>query len=111
MSVPRYPGEHLLDQLGMPARSAAPAGSEARFPDGGSWRTELPSCEGPEVLAAALEEIDRLEVPIHRISQGSGIWMITDAEITEMVKACEERALELCPFVGPPRKLDIGPRG
>jgi hypothetical protein len=108
MSPSRYPGEHLLDRLGMPARGAAPAGSEARFPDGGSWRTELPSCEGPEVLAAALEEIDRLEVPVHRVSQGSGIWMLTDAEITEMVKACEEREIELCLFVGPRGTWDIG---
>jgi hypothetical protein len=108
MSVPRYPGEHLLEGLGIPERDTAPAGSAARFPDGGSWRTELPSCEGPEVLIAALEEMDRLQVPIHRISQGSGIWMLTDAEITEMVKACGDRDIELCLFVGPRGTWDIG---
>src|SRR3569833_3853142 len=108
MSLSRQPGEHLLDRLGMPARAAAPDGSAARFPVGGGWRTELPSCEGPEVLAAAVEEIDRLEVPVHRISQGSGIWMLTDAEITEMTTACEERDIELCLFVGPRGTWDVG---
>jgi hypothetical protein len=108
MSLSRYPGEHLLDRLGMPARGPAPAGSAVRFPDGGSWRAELPSCEGPEVLAAALAEIDRLDVPVHRISQGSGIWMLTDAEITEMVKACDERGIELCLFLGPRGTWDVG---
>lgn len=108
MSVWRYPGEHLLDGLGMPARGPAPASSAARFPDGGSWRTELPSCEGPEALEAAFAEMDRLEVPIHRISQGSGVWMLTDAEITEMVKACDERGVELCLFLGPRGTWDVG---
>ena len=28
-------------------------------------------------------------MPVHRISQGSGVWMLTDAEITEMVEATD----------------------
>lgn len=101
MTEPRRPGVSALQQLGLPAPAAAEPTSPYAFPDGGRWRTELPSCEGPAVLAAALAEGERLEVPLHRISQGSGVWMLTDAEITEMVKTCEEHAIELCLFLGP----------
>ncbi|MFC4909413.1 hypothetical protein [Actinomadura gamaensis] len=96
-----YPGERALAALGFPERDRGPAGSAHRFPDGGTWRTELPSCEGPAVLEAVLAESERLEVPLHRISQGSGVWMLTDAEIGEMVAACAERGVELCLFLGP----------
>ncbi|GDY53329.1 hypothetical protein SVIO_039520 [Streptomyces violaceusniger] len=54
------------------------------------------------------KEAGRLDVPIHRISQGSGVWMLTDAEITEMVEACAERNAELCLFTGPRGTWDIG---
>jgi hypothetical protein len=54
-----------------------------------------------------LKESEQLAVPVHRISQGSGVWMLTDAEITEMVAACAERD-ELCLFTGPRGTWDTG---
>ncbi|NBE55980.1 hypothetical protein, partial [Streptomyces boluensis] len=78
------------------------------FPDGGTWRTEVPSVEGPEALATVLKESARLDVPVHRISQGSGVWMLTDSEITEMVDSCAERDIELCLFTGPRGTWDTG---
>lgn len=101
MTEPRLPGASPLHELGLPVPSSTAPDSPAAFPDGGTWRTELPSCEGPAVLEAALTESDRLEVPLHRISQGSGVWMLTDAEITTMVAACAEHDIELCLFLGP----------
>lgn len=101
MTEPRLPGAAHLSRIGLPAPERQAASSPHTFPDGGAWRTELPSCEGPAVLHAALAEADRLEVPLHRISQGSGVWMLTDAEITEMVKECDDRGIELCLFLGP----------
>ncbi|MEU6038359.1 hypothetical protein ABZ801_23400 [Actinomadura sp. NPDC047616] len=105
---PRLPGEHALGELGFPARPETVPGSARAFPDGGAWRTELPSCEGPAVLAAVLDESERLDVPLHRISQGSGVWMLTDAEISEMVAACRERNIELCLFLGPRGSWEAG---
>lgn len=64
--------------------------------------------EGPEALGVVLEESARLDVPVHRISQGSGVWMLTDAEITEMVDRCAERDVELCLFTGPRGTWDTG---
>ncbi|MFE2432094.1 hypothetical protein ACFXJ5_35895 [Streptomyces sp. NPDC059373] len=106
---PRRPGEYALALLGQGAPADNPAdASPHSFPDGGGWRTEIPSVEGPEALLTVLEESERLDVPVHRISQGSGIWMLTDAEITEMVQAAAERDIELCLFTGPRGTWDIG---
>ncbi len=108
-STPRRPGEQALAALGLAAPAPDPAdASPHAFPDGGRWRTEVPSCEGPEALGVVLKEAARLDVPIHRISQGSGVWMLTDAEITEMVEATRERDIELCLFTGPRGTWDIG---
>ncbi|WP_137991770.1 hypothetical protein [Streptomyces vilmorinianum] len=106
---PRRPGEQALAALGLgtPAPSSADT-SPHSFPDGGTWRTEVPSVEGPEALHAVLKESVRLDVPVHRISQGSGVWMLTDAEITEMVEAAAERSIEVCLFTGPRGTWDIG---
>ncbi|MEU9651249.1 hypothetical protein AB0E00_20330 [Streptomyces sp. NPDC048110] len=105
----RRPGEQALTALGLAAPDPDPAdASPHSFPGGGRWRTEIPSCEGPEALAVVLKESSRLDVPIHRISQGSGVWMLTDAEITEMVEATAERDIELCLFTGPRGTWDIG---
>ncbi|MEU5880106.1 hypothetical protein [Spirillospora sp. NPDC047279] len=106
-----FPGEHALSALGFPDRPAPPPASARSFPDGGTWRTELPSCEGPAVLAAVLAESERLSVPLHRVSQGSGVWMLTDAEIGEMVAGCAERDIELCLFLGPRGSWEPGAGG
>ncbi|MFC8080059.1 hypothetical protein ACFUN8_31540 [Streptomyces sp. NPDC057307] len=105
----RRPGEQALAALGLAAPDDHPAdASPHTFPDGGVWRTEIPSVEGPEALTEVLKESTRLDVPIHRISQGSGVWMLTDDEITEMAGACAARDIELCLFTGPRGTWDIG---
>ncbi|MBT2365600.1 hypothetical protein J7E88_09775 [Streptomyces sp. ISL-10] len=108
-SPPRRPGGEALARIGHPVPAVDPAdASPHAFPDGGTWRTEIPSVEGPEALAVVLKESARLEVPVHRISQGSGVWMLTDDEITGMVESCTERSIELCLFTGPRGTWDIG---
>ncbi|MFI0349457.1 hypothetical protein [Actinomadura sp. 9N407] len=109
--LPRHPGEHALAGLGFPPRPEPAPSSTTRFPDGGTWRTELPSCEGPAVLAAVLAESERLAVPLHRISQGSGVWMLTDGEIGEMVDGCGARGIELSLFLGPRGSWEPGAGG
>ena len=75
--------------------------SSKRFADGGEYRIEIPSVEGPRALAAVLEEADRRAVTIHRVSQGSGIMMLTDDELDEMVRMGAEAGIEVSLFVGP----------
>lgn len=108
-AAPRRPGERALEALGLAGLPpAAVDASPLTFPDGGTWRTEIPSVEGPEALATVLKESARLDVPVHRISQGSGVWMLTDTEITEMVEACAASDVELCLFTGPRGTWDTG---
>jgi hypothetical protein len=82
--------------------------SDHRFPDGGAWRIEIPSVEGPEPLAAVLDEAERLDVPVHRVSQGSGVMLLTDAEIREMLAIGADRHVEVSLFLGPRGTWDIG---
>ncbi|MFJ1647001.1 hypothetical protein [Streptomyces sp. NPDC088258] len=107
--APRRPGAQALAALGLAAPDLDPADTSPHtFPDGGTWRTEVPSVEGPECLAEVLKESARLDVPVHRVSQGSGVWMLSDADITEMVDACASRDIELCLFTGPRGTWDTG---
>jgi len=54
-------------------------------------RVEIPSTEGPLPLAVLIEEADRLKVTIHRVSQGSGVMLMTDAEIAKWPNSPESR--------------------
>lgn len=84
--------------------------SRKRFPDGAQYRIEIPSVETPEALAAALEEAKKHKVTIHRASQGSGIMLLTDAEIREMGRIAREGGIELSLFVGPRAGYDATPQ-
>lgn len=99
----------FLTNLGFPPGDAhdLPTSSR-RFPDGAHYRVEIPSVEGPRVLAAVLEEAQRLSVTVHRVSQGSGILMLTDAEIKDMCRIAREARIEVCLFVGPRAGWDTG---
>ena len=47
--------------------------SSKRFDDGAQYRIEIPSTEGPRSFRAVLDEAAKRSVPVHRISQGSGV--------------------------------------
>jgi hypothetical protein len=99
----------LLSSLGLPPRDLREMpDSDKRFPDGAHYRVEIPSVEGPRVLEAVLEEAERRGVHIHRVSQGSGIMLLTDAEIAEMCEMAREAQIELSLFVGPRASWETG---
>jgi hypothetical protein len=92
----------LLALLGLSgANLPAPPASPARFPDRAHYRIEIPSVEGPTCLDAVLTEADRLGVPVSRVSQGSGVGLLTDAEIGQMVKLAAGQGVELSLFARP----------
>lgn len=98
-----------LTSLRLPADDPhPPPASPKRFPDGGQYRIEIPSTEGPSAFRAVLEEADARGVPVHRVSQGSGIMLLTDAEIREMAALGRERQIEVNLFAGPRATFDIG---
>jgi hypothetical protein len=92
----------FLESIGLPRGdlSGLPD-SPKRFPDGASFRIEIPSTEGPRCLEAVLEEAARRDVPVHRVSQGSGGFLLTDDELDEMVRLAAEARIEVSLFAQP----------
>jgi hypothetical protein len=82
--------------------------SDARFSDGLRYRIEIPSVEGPRVLEAVLDEAERRAVPVRRVSQGSGVMMLTDAEIRELARLGADAGVEVSLFLGPRGAWDAG---
>jgi hypothetical protein len=82
--------------------------SDGRFADGLRYRFEIPSVEGPAVLRAVLEEAEAREVPVRRVSQGSGVMMLTDDEIAELAQLGAQHGVEVSLFVGPRGAWDTG---
>jgi hypothetical protein len=82
--------------------------SDARFADGLRYRIEIPSVEGPRVLEAVLDEAERRSVAVRRVSQGSGVMMLTDAEIGEMARLGADAGVEVSLFLGPRGAWDTG---
>lgn len=99
----------ILARMTLPDRDAydLPA-SPKRFADGGQYRIEIPSCEGPRAMQTVIAAGDEHGVPIHRVSQGSGIMLQTDDEIRAMVALGRDRGIEVCLFVGPRANWDAG---
>ncbi len=75
--------------------------SGKRFPDGAQFRVEIPSTEGPACLVAVLEEAERLGVTVHRVSQGSGVFMLSDEELNEMARHGARARVEISLFARP----------
>jgi hypothetical protein len=82
--------------------------SGARFSDGLRYRIEIPSVEGPRVLEAVLDEAERRSVPVRRVSQGSGVMMLTDGEIRELARLGADAGVEVSLFLGPRGAWDAG---
>jgi hypothetical protein len=79
-----------------------------RFADGLRYRIEIPSVEGPAALRAVLEEAERRDVPVRRVSQGSGVMMLTDDEVRELAELGAASGVEVSLFLGPRGAWDTG---
>jgi hypothetical protein len=93
--------DSLAEMRLLPSAGDAVPDSGKRFPDGAQYRIEIPSTEGPRCLEAVFEEAARLEVRVHRISQGSGVFLLTDAELDEMAKKSHDVPVEVSLFARP----------
>lgn len=101
--------QQFLSKLDLPAEdNHALKPSSKRFPDGGQWRIEIPSVEGPRVFREVLAAAKELQVPVHRVSEGSGIMLLTRNEISEMARIGADQRIEVCLFVGPRATFETG---
>ena len=92
----------LLEEAGLPGADLHELPTSAkRFPDGAQYRVEIPSTEGPRCLEAVLEEAKRLDVRVHRVSQGSGVFLLTDSELDAVAALGSAAAVEVSLFTRP----------
>jgi hypothetical protein len=101
--------QQFLNKLNLPSEdNHALKPSGRRFPDGGQYRIEIPSVEGPRVFREVLASAKEQQVPVHRVSQGSGAMLLTKKEISEMVRIGADQRIEVCLFVGPRAPWETG---
>lgn len=99
----------LLVNQGLPFADADDLlASSGAFHDGRRWRLEIPSVEGPEAMQVVIDEAARFSLRVDRISQGSGMMMLAEAEIRAMIGLGVANGIEVCLFVGPRAAWDIG---
>lgn len=82
--------------------------SAKHFPDGSSYKIEIPSVESPALFDAVIAEAKSHNLTIHRVSQGSGIMLMHSSDIEQMLSVAKANSIELCLFVGPRAEWDIG---
>lgn len=97
----------FLSKIGLPAGDLyhLPS-SEKRFPDGSQYRFEVPGIQGPIAMKSLLEEIDHLNLSIHRVTQTKGIMLLTDNEIMEMTSLAKQGGVNLVLSIGPRATYD-----
>ena len=101
--------QQFLAKLKLPAQdNHALEPSKKRFADGGQYRLEIPSVEGPRVFREVLKAAKEYKVPVHRVSQGSGVLLQTRDEVAEMARIGHDERIEVCLFVGPRAGFETG---
>jgi hypothetical protein len=96
-----------LGRLGLPLpETTSPSG--ARFPDGAHFRVEIPSVEGPRVLAEVIRSATSHGITVNRVSQGSGAMLLSLHELREMSALGAGSGIEVSLFVGPREGFDVG---
>ncbi len=80
--------------------------SDKRFGDGGQYRFEVPGIQSPKTMNALLNESEKNNIFIHRVTQTKGIMLLTDDEIKKMVELAVNYGCELFLSVGPRATYD-----
>lgn len=100
----------MLEAVGIPGQDAydLPASSKT-FPDGGHYRMEISGVERPQVLEALIDEMNKRNVPIHRlISVVMGSTLLDDAELRDFAQMAADARLEVIMTPGPRSGWDVG---
>ena len=99
---------HLRENLNLPSSDCHDhPTSDKRFPDGAQYRIEIPSTENVAAMKAVVEESKKYGVRVHRVSQGTGIYLMPEPELKDMLRIARDNAWELCLFVTNRNAWDI----
>ena len=97
----------FMKKIGLPEGDAySLPTSEKRFEDGGQYRFEVPGIQGPSVMEALLEEMDKYNIWLHRVTQTKGIMSLADNDIMKMVDLAQKAKAELILAIGPRATTD-----
>lgn len=80
--------------------------SKKRFSDGAQYRFEVPGIQGPGTMKTLLEELEKYNIAIHRVTQTKGIMSLTDEEIKKMVDLSKKHQVDLILAIGPRATTD-----
>lgn len=80
--------------------------STKKFADGSDFRIEVPTINSFEAMISLLDESEKLNIKINRVTETLGIFRHTKDEIKQMVNLCEEYSCELMMSVGPRASYD-----
>lgn len=97
----------FLKKIGLPdGDDYSLKASDKRFSDGGQYRFEVPGIQSPGVMEALLEEVEKSDLTIHRVTQTKGIMLLSDEDIVQMVTLANQAGVELVLSVGPRSTYD-----
>ena len=99
----------ILGALNLPEADAydLPA-SRKRFADGGQYRIEIPSCEGPRAIEAVIAAADEQRCRCTASARAAGSCCRQTTRSARMVALGRQRGIEVCLFVGPRANWDTG---
>ncbi|TET33678.1 MAG: peptidase [Anaerolineales bacterium] len=82
--------------------------SDARFPDGASFRIEIPTVNTAEAVESLLNTATKNNVTINRVTETYGMFRHTREEIKEYCRLCHDYGTELLLSIGPRATYDTG---
>src|SRR5947208_17135767 len=94
--------QQFLAKLKLPTQdNYALEPTKKRFPDGGQYRFEIPSVEGPRVFRAVIEAAKEHKMPVHRVSQASGVLLLGRRGVEATARSGAGGRIELRRLIGP----------
>jgi len=102
--------QKMMEKHGVPGRDLynLPT-SENQFPDKCHYRIEISGVERPSTLEAVIDEMDKRDVPVHRlISMVMGATLLSDKEMEQFAKLAHDAKLEVIVTPGPRTLWDLG---
>jgi hypothetical protein len=99
-----------MEKYGVPGRDLYELpSSPLRFPDGAHYRMEISGVERLSTLEALVDEMEKRDVPIHRlISVVMGSTLLDDEELTAFASLAREKKMEVVLTPGPRSGWDTG---
>ena len=100
----------IMEKHGVPGRDLyeLPT-SKKRFPDKCQYRIEVSGVERPSTLEALIDEMEKRDVPVHRlISMVMGATLLADDEMEQFARMAKDAKLEVIVTPGPRTLWDLG---